>query len=271
MDHLRVGGHGSSCWRPWIVLLVLMLTGCGTGMKGRAPIISERLWRPAAAAHRQRVLGLLREGFLDEDNKSTGKTCGRSLPPSSTKRAAKIAVRQQQQDKAGASRMEKPVDDGFQRLNPDHAVFNFLHDYYNIRGAKGSRRLGRWSSGLSFVTLEGATAADLESGVLCPVGCKITPVGVTYDMEQHFKEAQPSAATAYMWYEKLLASTAQADPVLNCYCLHEWAMQYWPKGADRPPSQKYQRDTMPLRVTQVRRLVNLIILGVHAPNNLARL
>ena len=83
---------------PWIVLLfVLMLTHSGTGLKGSVPIISERLWRPAAAAHRQRVLGLLREGFVDEDNKATGSTYGRSLPPSSSKRAAKIAVRQQEQ------------------------------------------------------------------------------------------------------------------------------------------------------------------------------
>lgn len=53
-----------------------------------------------------------------------------------------------------------------------------------------------------------------------------------------------------MWYEDLLASTEKAEPVLHCYCLHEWAMQYWPDGADRPPSQRYQRNTMPLRVTQ---------------------
>ena len=95
------------------------------------------------------------------------------------------------------------------------------------------------------------SSSDLDAGILSPVGCQVTPTGVTYDMRQHLSAAPPSAATPFMWYEKLLASTAQAEPVLHCYGLHEWAMQYWPQGQDRPPSHKYQMETMPLRVSQV--------------------
>jgi hypothetical protein len=145
-----------------VMLIGLTLIGCGTGMQGsNIPVISEHLWRPAAAAHRQRVLGLLHEGFASENNEPKGRVQPGLLSPSSSKRAAKMMALKQRRDEQSASRREK--DDGFRRLNPDHAVFNFLLEYYNVRGAKGSRRLGRWSPGLGLVTLEKASAA----GVLC--------------------------------------------------------------------------------------------------------
>lgn len=147
-------------------------------------------------------------------------------------------------------REERTSGDGFRRLNPGHAVFNFLHDYYNIRGAKGARRLGRWSPGLSRVTLAGATGEDVDRGTLSPVACEVHAGGVTYDAAQHFASAAPSAATPYLWYHDVLAATEAAEPVLHCYCLHEWAMQYWPEGAPQPPSRQYQDGTMPLRVGQ---------------------
>ena len=46
-----------------------------------------------------------------------------------------------------------------------------------------------------------------------------------------------------------MAGTAGADPVLHCYNLHEWAMQYRPSGVPEPPSAKYQKH-LPLRVSQ---------------------
>ena len=144
-------------------------------------------------------------------------------------------------------REQRTSSDGFRKLNPQHAVFNFLHDYYNIRGAKGTRRLGRWSPGLSRVTLAGATEDDVASGALSSVGCELHAGGLTYDAALHFASAKPSAATPYLWYYDVLASTAAAEPVLHCYCLHEWAMQYWPAGSPPPPSRAYQQGTMPLR------------------------
>ena len=39
--------------------------------------------------------------------------------------------------------------DSFRALDQQHAVYNFLHDYYHVKGAKGTRRLARWSAGPS--------------------------------------------------------------------------------------------------------------------------
>lgn len=52
---------------------------------------------------------------------------------------------------------------------------------------------------------------------------------------------------SFLWYQSLLQRTLDAAPVLHCYGLHEWAMQYQPASADEnetasclPPSAKYQ-------------------------------
>lgn len=197
-------------------LLIIGTVRQSDGLVGSAPVLAEHIWRPCAEAHKRRVFNLLKEGFVKEE----------------------------------PIRKERQIDDGFRRLNERNAVFNFLHDYYNVRGAKGTRRLGRWAPGRALVTLEGATQADLDNAILSRVGCEVHCGGVTYDAEKHFRSAEPSAATPFMWYHSLLSSTAKAEPILHCYNLHEWAMQYWPAGAAPPPSQRYQADTMPLRVTQ---------------------
>ena len=187
--------------------------------RGPAPIFPEDEWRRSAEAHRQRVLTLLEDGFAPEE-------------------------------KVPHRFMATQKRDGFRKLNERHAVFNFLHEYYNIRGAKGTRRIGRWSPGVPVFTLQGATAQDLENGTLSPVGCTVHGRGITYDARTHFENASDGVATSFMWYHALLSATSQAEPVLHCYNLHEWAMQYWPAGAAAPPSQKYQLETMPLRVSQ---------------------
>ena len=230
----KAGGKllmSSLAGRPWVsaallIHFVLPWLVCPiTGLLPSAPVVPENVWRPAAEAHKRRIMHTLQEGFVTED----------------------VPVRFRRQPGQG----EQPVkDDGFRKLNSRHAVFNFLHDYYNIRGAKGTRRLGRWSSGLAQVTLQGATAVDIKTGTLSPVGCEVTSEGVYYDAQKHFLSADPSAATPFMWYHSLLSATARAEPILHCYNLHEWAMQYWPEGAAPPPSRHYQEETMPLRVTQ---------------------
>ena len=54
-------------------------------------------------------------------------------------------------------------------------------------------------------------------------------------------------ATSFVWYRSILETTLGRDPVLHCYGLHEWAMQYRPEGAPPPPSGRYQAH-LPLRV-----------------------
>ena len=53
----------------------------------------------------------------------------------------------------------------------------------------------------------------------------------------------------FQWYTSILKQTLNSDPILHCYGLHEWAMQYHPEGADPPPSAKYQSN-LNLRVSR---------------------
>lgn len=59
--------------------------------------------------------------------------------------------------------------------------------------------------------------------------------------------AESHPASAYLWFRSILQRTLEAEPILHCHGLHEWAMQYQPKGQPPPPSSKYQSH-LPLRV-----------------------
>jgi hypothetical protein len=166
-------------------------------------------------------------------------------------------------------------------LDPKHPIYNFLIDYYGLRGTKGVRRLMRWSpdpgmllrhdlqlqlmdnqtSIKSGILLEGATESDFVT-TLHTKGANIIPEGVVYSpwlcfsshdntrgcrAEQSNEHARLSAP--FLWYQSILQHTSRAEPVLHCYGLHEWAMQYQPPGAPPPPSAKYQKH-LPLRVTK---------------------
>jgi len=149
-----------------------------------------------------------------------------------------------------SARMQ-PAKDGWKALDPKHPVYNFMLEYYALKGAKSMRRLGRWSPALDpeGVRLEGAIAADVESGCLSPRGALFEPTGIVYDPRAFQRTAKREQCTSFLWYRSILAATSTAVPILNCDNLHEWAMQYWPEGAEAPPSAKYQQH-MPLRVTR---------------------
>ena len=53
----------------------------------------------------------------------------------------------------------------------------------------------------------------------------------------------------FLWYRSILQQTLNGEPILHCYGLHEWAMQYQPDGAPTPPSGKYQAH-LPLLVSR---------------------
>jgi hypothetical protein len=61
--------------------------------------------------------------------------------------------------------------------------------------------------------------------------------------------AQKHPASAYLWFRSILQQTLQAEPILHCHGLHEFAMLYQPHGAPKPPSAKYQQH-LHLRVGQ---------------------
>jgi hypothetical protein len=220
-------GRRTRMWLSSLILLVHVFTGLvekTTGLVGRAPLLPENRWRPEAEAHKSRVLKILEEGFVHEPVQGPPDTSlpvrknhHIQLPPSSARRAAKLALRDEagRQGRPAGAKILKPHDDGFRKLNERHAVYNFLHEYYNIRGAKGTRRLGRWSPGLPRVTLQGATEEDLEKGILWNRGCTVHSEGVTYDAQEYFQDAEPSGASAFLWYHSLFASTARAEPILH--------------------------------------------------------
>lgn len=190
--------------------------------------IAEPVWRQAADQHQRRIRDLLRDGLTP---------VGHAL--NSGSRRARI-------------------DDGWTALDPLNPVYNFLIEYYGLKGRKGPRRLARWSptfTELSGVLLQGAGEGDLGD-LLHMRGAVMDDDGILYSPALFFGRGDNSrrpeaqrAATSYLWYQAILQQTLAAEPVLHCHGLHEWAMQYHPEGAPPPPSGRYQRH-LPLRVSR---------------------
>lgn len=194
--------------------------------------IPEPTWRAASSAHAERMRALVAPGFVSDESRLT-------------------------RDNKPSLRFQKS-EDGWRALDRSHPVYNFMLEYYALKGAKSMRRLGRWSPRLEpdGVLLEGATQADLESGRLSPRGSSLTDEGISYDPKAFMRSATREQASSFLWYQHILHSTNDAPPILHCYGLHEWAMQYWPEGAPPPPSAKYQAH-LPLRVS--REMINAVV------------
>lgn len=162
-------------------------------------------------------------------------------------------------------------------LDPKNPVYNFLIEYYGLKGAKGVKRLARWSPNPALVfskqhtiksvddlqisnidinmtpiasdnetrrggiLLEGATEEDV-GGVLHLRGSIRDARGIMFSPASFFASSDDaaSAANPYLWYQSVLRQTIDSEPILHCHGLHEWAMQYQPEGAPPPPSAKYQ-------------------------------
>jgi hypothetical protein len=190
---------------------------------------------------------------------------------------------------------------GVTGLDPKHPIYNFLIEYYGLKGAKGVKRLLRWSPSPQLmlndhcniqsldelkrlsssklkdtstiaraqrnggILLEGATDDDFGS-TLHLRGANISSDGVVYapsaisspnlcdnptpdPSDQQTRKDIANKAAPFVWYQSILQQTLKADPVLHCYGLHEWAMQYQPPGAPQPRSAKYQQH-LPMRVTR---------------------
>lgn len=172
----------------------------------------------------------------------------------------------------------KTFDPWLTALDPKHPVYNFLVEYYGLKGQKGTRRLARWSpkpellmqrndqisdvnqlltplhmeSEPQFggILLEGATEEDL-GGTLHLRGAIPHGDGIVFSPAMYFDDVEDKskAASPYMWYRSIIQQTMISEPILHCHGLHEWAMQYWPEGADVPPSAKYQKH-LKLRVSR---------------------
>ena len=231
--------------------------------------ISESVWRKAAQEHQTNIYNILKPGLTDL-----------ATHPINT----------------GHQRQPIQRNNNIQwtALDPSNPIYNFLIEYYGIKGTKGVKRLARWSPGLychyhsssnnnnnnnnheditstnhnktengGGVLLEGANENDFAS-LLHLRGAIIEEDGILYCPQTYYSEKHNSMLSTdeserrdklirtvapFLWYRAVLEQTLSAEPVLYCYGLHEWAMQYQPPHAPIPPSSKYQSH-VPLRVTQ---------------------
>lgn len=254
--------------------------------------ISEKIWRAAASQHSRRIKHLLQPGLTPLDHTVNSGRRNRG-------------------------NRHRAVDD-WTALDPINPIYNFLIEYYGLKGAKGPRRLARWapdpklllgadddkhgrsinfsllsssdaiyeasmeaSHGLGGILLENANLGDL-GGTLHIRGSVPVPIiqsatattstsndveelhGILYnpavfynrhiplegdDDDDSERRKQLKTIAPFQWYSSILQTTLNSDPVLHCYGLHEWAMQYHPDGAPPPPSAKYQ-SSLNLRVSR---------------------
>jgi len=222
--------------------------------------IAEPVWREAVEKHVSQIRHYLEPGLTPQNHvMNTGR-----------RRSSRLST--------------SPAHEWCTALDPKNPVYNFLIEYYGLKGAKGPKRLARWSPNpvLVFseneqitsidelirppenamrtenekrltggILLEGATENDV-GGVLHLRGSIPDDDGIIFSPASFFSTSDDAAATAatpYLWYQSVLRQTLASEPILHCHGLHEWAMQYQPVGADPPPSAKYQSH-LPLRVSR---------------------
>eukprot|EP00980_Cylindrotheca_fusiformis_P024809 scaffold12503_cov143-Cylindrotheca_fusiformis.AAC.3 len=210
--------------------------------------IRNQVWRAAASQHQEKIKTLLQPGLTPLDH-----------PLNS-------GVRKHYQ--------KQSTGDWATALDPKNPVYNFLIEYYGLKGAKGTRRLSRWSPspGLLLqstskietvehleelsssydrepnslqvvdshrgILLEGAEEHDFGSTIHLRGATLIDGEGVIYSPAAFYGKSDDSRrdeklrlSAPFLWYQSILKQTLGADPILHCYGLHEWAMQYQPKGA----------------------------------------
>ena len=93
-------------------------------------IMEELEWRQEAQNHAEKVFNILSPGMLPLEQSSQSS---QSFNNRKTKRAHNEGIN----------------SFSWRGLDPYNPIYNFLIEYYGIRGAKGCRRLGRWSPPMS--------------------------------------------------------------------------------------------------------------------------
>jgi len=247
----------------------IVVSGWQVDQHRRTVRIPENVWRQAACEHEERVRKLLQPGLVSFYHPLNA---------------------------AHRKNREQPEPNEWTALDPKHPVYNFLIEYYGLKGIKGPRRLARWCPSLSLllqeetriktiaeleeasltkcpktrstqddeqqqdfdilnggILLEGATEDDFSSllhlrGAQIVLDSDQQVNGVLYCPSLLFGKGEPDRheenvrlVTPFLWFKSILENTLQAEPILHCHGLHEWAMQYHPEGTDPPPSAKYQQ------------------------------
>lgn len=278
--------------------------------------ISEQTWRTASRDHSRRIREIISPGLTPPEHYlNTGLQRQRRQRERNEKQGKQQTPAQDSDNAANA--INASIYDSITALDPKHPVYNFLIEYYGLKGTKGVRRLLKWPPGMqetatggtrqqnlqSEILLEAATEQDFFKSLLAKGagicdeaehhrGVVYSPSKFVYgnqpnlryqkhenffkrrhDSEKHLGGSDTTRAASFalppsnggplapfLWYRSLLQRTLEATPVLHCYGLHEWAMQYQPtitaKDDDTfksqtpsPPSSKYQSH-MKLRIDQ---------------------
>ena len=215
---------------PSVSSLTIMLST--TAMRPQHVVrIAEPVWRAAVAEHVHEMRSLLQPGLTPPDHfMNSGRLRGGQL--------------------------RAPGMEWCTALDPQHPVYNFLIEYYGLKGIKGPKRLARWSPNPALVfqqeeritsldqlkmveqsdtisriqqekrtggiLLEGATENDI-SGVLHLRGSLPAKDGILYSPASFVSQSSEDAAkaaTPYLWYRSVLFSTLNAEPILHCHVGH---------------------------------------------------
>ena len=259
--------------------------------------IPEESWRMVSREHSQQIREMLSPGLTPLDHPmNTGLR--RQQRQWERKERRRILRNQQPSGETNAS--DGTIKEPITALDPRHPVYNFLIEYYGLKGTKGVRRLLKWSPGMHDSTvagtqpqkvqrgilLEGATEQDFftslhtKGAALYDNGVVYYPLKFVYGRNDHHPivaddlvrndathpirsslppDQDDGPLAPFLWYQLLLKQTLEATPILHCYGLHEWAMQYQPTIAKDhesrapklplPPSSKYQSH-LRLRIDQ---------------------
>lgn len=248
--------------------------------------IPERVWRRAAQHHAAQIRDILRPGLTPPNHPlNTGLQRQRSQQERKRLRGKNLCGERQINRNRGPKGGTGNVDDEWDitALDPKNPVFNFLIEYYGLKGTKGVRRLMKWPPGIitddtqstdrRILLLHGATEQDFLTSLLTKGSflwdsetalsensqeCYNAEEGIVYSPFQYVygnrqQHEGGGALAAFRWYQSLLEQTLDAAPVMHCYGLHEWAMQYQPvddrSSTTLPPSSKYQSH-LQLRIDQ---------------------
>jgi hypothetical protein len=124
----------------WLGSISSMSNTVLSGM--RVVRVSQQVWRTAAVEHRHRIRQLLEPGMIPrDDNEEQKSSRHRHTRPNSANGTADRNSRNSCED----TDRDSDDEDFFTALDPKHPVYNFLVEYYGIKGPKGPRRLARWS------------------------------------------------------------------------------------------------------------------------------
>ena len=113
----------------------------GTETEPKLVRIPEASWRTAALKHRQRIFELLQPGLTDPSHPiNAGQK--RWNPNQEEKKKKRLLNLGTTSSNNGHDELDIP---SWTALDPKNPVYNFLIEYYGLKGSKGPRRLARWS------------------------------------------------------------------------------------------------------------------------------